>query len=218
VRTRVSTDKTRNRSKTYFMGVEDAAKAILAVLTQPEPTAQQGGGQTCRHCGSDNLSWFTAQTIRSSVVQGRLTTNDVECLFFLGCNCCSETLRTVTADEVAQNIPLSSQQAAGEAEAVKIERAVYNALTRQALRPQDDRQHIANLAASIIMEIISATPQPTETQRIVAWLRECADENIKASLHCRSGRAGETMRRFAQRRRDDALAIERGEHLAGEGQ
>jgi len=59
--------------------------------------------------------------------------------------------------------------------------------------------------------------QPTETQRIVAWLRAEADKNVEAAARCRSGNAGETLRRLADRRRIDANLIERGEHLAGEG-
>lgn len=62
--------------------------------------------KTCKECGSDNLSWHTANTIRSDVGQGQLNTNDVECLFFLGCNDCSETLRVMSADEVAYGLTI----------------------------------------------------------------------------------------------------------------
>lgn len=61
----------------------------------------------CKACGSDNLSWDTTNRITSSVVQGRLTTRDVECVFVLGCNICSETLRVVGADDVAAMLPLT---------------------------------------------------------------------------------------------------------------
>ena len=55
----------------------------------------------CRVCGSTNLTWNTAMTNPSGIAQGRLTTRDVGCVFFLGCDQCSETLVTVTADKVA---------------------------------------------------------------------------------------------------------------------
>ncbi|WP_343028235.1 hypothetical protein [Massilia sp. MP_M2] len=47
------------------------------------------------------MTWNTSIATRSNVQQGRLNTSDVECLFFLGCDGCSETLATVSADKVA---------------------------------------------------------------------------------------------------------------------
>lgn len=55
----------------------------------------------CRKCGSEHLTWQTSIVNRSNVQQGRLNTHDVECLFFLGCDGCSETLETIGADKVA---------------------------------------------------------------------------------------------------------------------
>jgi hypothetical protein len=55
----------------------------------------------CKECGSKHLTWQSSIVNRSSVQQGRLNTGDVGCLFFLGCDECSETLATVSADEVA---------------------------------------------------------------------------------------------------------------------
>jgi len=52
-------------------------------------------------CGSTNLTWQTTNITRSGIQQGRLNTNDVDCQFFLGCDDCSETLATVSADRVA---------------------------------------------------------------------------------------------------------------------
>jgi hypothetical protein len=56
----------------------------------------------CKHCGSTHLTWDNAITIRSGVQQNRLNTNDVECLFYLGCDECSETVAVLNADKVAQ--------------------------------------------------------------------------------------------------------------------
>ena len=55
----------------------------------------------CKECGSTELTWHTSIVNRSNVVQGRLNTSDVECLFVLGCDHCSETLAMVGADKVA---------------------------------------------------------------------------------------------------------------------
>lgn len=55
---------------------------------------------SCKECGSNALTWQTSIINRSNVMQGRLNTSDVECIFFLGCDKCSETLATVSADKV----------------------------------------------------------------------------------------------------------------------
>lgn len=56
---------------------------------------------TCKECGSTDLAWQTSNVVRNGVQQGRLRTGDVECLFSLGCNDCSETLALLSADKVA---------------------------------------------------------------------------------------------------------------------
>jgi hypothetical protein len=55
----------------------------------------------CKECGSANLTWQVTNITRTGIPQGRLNTNDVECLFVLGCDYCSCTLATVSADKVA---------------------------------------------------------------------------------------------------------------------
>ncbi|HEP8970217.1 TPA: hypothetical protein VDU83_002555 [Pseudomonas aeruginosa] len=55
----------------------------------------------CKCCGSADLAWQTANTIRNDIQQGRLNTSDVQCVFSLGCNHCSETLAVISADQVA---------------------------------------------------------------------------------------------------------------------
>lgn len=54
----------------------------------------------CKVCGSAELTWQTSIINRSNVQQGRLNTSEMECLFFLGCDHCSETLATIGADKV----------------------------------------------------------------------------------------------------------------------
>lgn len=58
----------------------------------------------CKSCGSKSLTWQTHNRIHlgCAVQQGRLKTNEVECLFVLGCDDCSETLVVRTADQVAR--------------------------------------------------------------------------------------------------------------------
>lgn len=55
----------------------------------------------CKECRGTALTWQTSIINRSEVQQGRLNTRDVECVFFLGCDHCSETLAMVSADKVA---------------------------------------------------------------------------------------------------------------------
>lgn len=55
----------------------------------------------CRECGSNDLFWHTHSTSASGVQEGRLRSLEVECIFVLGCNDCSETLATVSADKIA---------------------------------------------------------------------------------------------------------------------
>lgn len=55
----------------------------------------------CRECGSTSLTWDTAIRVMNGVQQNRLNTQDVKCVFFLGCDECSETLKIVDADKVA---------------------------------------------------------------------------------------------------------------------
>lgn len=66
---------------------------------------------TCKECGSTDLSWDTFNKTRGDIAQGRLNSNDVTCLFVLGCNHCSETLATVPADKVAASMNQSAAAA-----------------------------------------------------------------------------------------------------------
>lgn len=58
----------------------------------------------CRACGGTQLTWFAHNENKSDVQEGRLRTNEVSCVFVLGCNDCSETLRVVSADKVASQL------------------------------------------------------------------------------------------------------------------
>lgn len=55
----------------------------------------------CKECGSGEVSWQTSNVLCRDIPQGRLNSIDVECVFVLGCDECSETLATVSADKLA---------------------------------------------------------------------------------------------------------------------
>lgn len=70
-------------------------------MTEQTKTPKSSGNTPCRHCGSQDQSWQTHNITRSGIQDGRLKLNEVECLFALGCNRCSETLKVLSADKVA---------------------------------------------------------------------------------------------------------------------
>lgn len=55
----------------------------------------------CSECGSKSLTWGTHYKTNSGVPEGRLRSSEVQCLFVLGCDECSETLAIVSVDKVA---------------------------------------------------------------------------------------------------------------------
>ena len=58
----------------------------------------------CKECGSDALFWFTNNTNTTGIAEGRLRTNEVTCTFVLGCADCSATIKTVSADKIAERM------------------------------------------------------------------------------------------------------------------
>lgn len=59
---------------------------------------------TCPECGSRQLSWFCSTHNTSGVVDGRLRMHDIGVNFVLGCNECSETVRVVSGDQIAERM------------------------------------------------------------------------------------------------------------------
>jgi hypothetical protein len=59
---------------------------------------------SCKECGSKSLTWFTQKVVFNGVPQNRLNTSDVKCQFVLGCDDCSETLKVIRADTVAEHL------------------------------------------------------------------------------------------------------------------
>ena len=62
-----------------------------------------GVPRECRECGSTALSWFAQNTVSNGIQQNRLNTSDVQCVFVLGCDDCSETLKIISADKIAEH-------------------------------------------------------------------------------------------------------------------
>jgi len=92
-----------------------------------------------------------------------------------------------------------TQQAAGEAEAVDLH-AIVEQLD-SCIETYDGYSYRLNTDNAVeVLRSALATPQPTETQRIVAWLRHDLDDWPDYVAPA-----------------DIADALERGEHLAGEG-
>ncbi|KNC11542.1 hypothetical protein AC790_13300 [Pantoea sp. RIT-PI-b] len=56
----------------------------------------------CSECGSKSLSWGFAIINKSTVQNGLLRICDVDGLFYLGCEECSETVTQVSPDEVVE--------------------------------------------------------------------------------------------------------------------
>ena len=56
---------------------------------------------TCRECGEKSLTWSASVHNAGHCVDGRLRLHEVRPIFVLGCECCSETMMIVSADEIA---------------------------------------------------------------------------------------------------------------------
>ncbi|MEY2632352.1 MAG: hypothetical protein RIR00_1006 [Pseudomonadota bacterium] len=76
--------------------------AWLKELRDAKTLYQEFVGCECPECGSTDTEWHCSQTTNSGVVDGRLRMHDVSTVFYLGCNCCSETIRTRSGDDIAR--------------------------------------------------------------------------------------------------------------------
>lgn len=96
-----------------------------------------GAPSDCKECGSTSVSWFAHTRIRNDVLQGRLRTNDTECVFVLGCDECSETLHVAKADTIAELLDSAHtghQQKEGPATEAPLEMRICE-LRHVALKP-----------------------------------------------------------------------------------
>lgn len=60
--------------------------------------------RVCKSCESTELKWFATNENKSGVTEGRLCTHEITCVFVLGCQECSETLKVVSADRLAEEM------------------------------------------------------------------------------------------------------------------
>jgi hypothetical protein len=58
--------------------------------------------QRCPNCGATELEWGSAVQTRSGILDGRLNVNELTPVFYLGCKGCSETIATLSGDDVAE--------------------------------------------------------------------------------------------------------------------
>lgn len=56
----------------------------------------------CTNCGSTDLEWNCIVDNRGMAVDGRLRLHECEVAFFLDCNACSETLKVIRGEEIAE--------------------------------------------------------------------------------------------------------------------
>ena len=55
----------------------------------------------CTNCEGTDLAWFAVSHHNGNIVDGRLKLNEVQPMFSLGCEECSETLLVLPASEIA---------------------------------------------------------------------------------------------------------------------
>jgi len=158
------------------LGASEAALAMQEYITRVEATPPSPASDTMLREAIP--SWFKVALQASAESGNVLILNQTDA---------KDVLATLTQPEP------TAQQAAGEAEAV----AWMYRNRRGEVRFTED-----NMSASTSAIALYATPQPTETQRIVAWLRKRQHpfKRVMSLFHAL------------------ANAIEAGEHLAGEGQ
>jgi len=54
----------------------------------------------CPECGSEKLTWDTGvRSACNGVVDGRFKMNEIEGIFILGCDECSETVRVISSNQ-----------------------------------------------------------------------------------------------------------------------
>ena len=56
----------------------------------------------CPECGSYDLKWFPQMQNIGCVQDGRIQMHEVSCVFVLGCEYCSETVKIISAEKVAE--------------------------------------------------------------------------------------------------------------------
>jgi 3-deoxy-D-arabino-heptulosonate 7-phosphate (DAHP) synthase class II len=63
----------------------------------------------CRECGGSNLYWFTSMRNSGQAQNGRLRINEVAFDSVLRCGDCSETLKVISAEKIAECMTVQQQ-------------------------------------------------------------------------------------------------------------
>ena len=61
-------------------------------------------------CENPDLKWFPYIENNSGVQDGRLRIHDLSVSFFLGCECCSATVKTIDGYEAATLLPTNNKE------------------------------------------------------------------------------------------------------------
>jgi hypothetical protein len=56
----------------------------------------------CKNCGSKKLKWHCSPVNLGGVQDGRIRMHETEVIFYLGCEDCSETLKTLHGNVIAE--------------------------------------------------------------------------------------------------------------------
>lgn len=90
----------------YETAIGNVYQPATPANLEPNRVAKQktlpGGLQACPDCGSTELSWDTTVVNKTGAPQGRLRTNEVGGVFYLGCDHCSATVWVIDSSEVAK--------------------------------------------------------------------------------------------------------------------
>lgn len=60
--------------------------------------------ESCKDCGSTQLTWHADVRNYGGVQDGRLKMNEIGPIFYLGCDECSATLKIVDGDAIANEM------------------------------------------------------------------------------------------------------------------
>lgn len=177
----------------------------MTTTTQPSGNSRPvpGAPTECKECGSTSLYWFTNVRIKNNVVQGRLNTHDMECVFVLGCEECSETLHIQSADAIAQLLaaglseepaPLSAANEGLHAIARELDR--LSLVIESAVRQDDPKNSPAvlalikaNQAALAELPYPAGHDHPPSFQSgVTTWMGRCFQPSLYTSMTERGDR------------------------------
>jgi hypothetical protein len=86
---------------------EDATfcdSVLQELLLSTTPPADKPEGEACPECGSTDVSWHCHTKVNGAAPDGRLRAHEVDAIFVLGCNYCSETIDIKTSEEIAASL------------------------------------------------------------------------------------------------------------------